>query len=57
MTTIVTFKANSTQCELLCKKETVLAYRKGTFGINQVVASDTYIKMRQKAMLFLKKIL
>jgi len=48
MTTIVTFKANSTQCELLCKKETVLAYRKGTFGINQVVASDTLYKNATK---------
>jgi len=41
MTTIITFKANNIQCELLCKKETILAYRSGILDINNVVASDT----------------
>lgn len=44
MTTVVTLTINNCKCEILCKKETVLAYRNKKLLIDDVLISDEIYK-------------
>ena len=48
MTTVVSLTINGCKCEILCKKETVLAYRNNKLLIDDVIISDEIYKNASK---------
>jgi len=48
MTTIVTYGKGSNKCELVCKKDTIIPYRKGTLSKAEVLVSDSVYQDHKK---------